>query len=156
MHLANEKDTNSLALDTVTSMNSDLSITSDGRVSFERNVISKVRCLMDLRPYPHDVQTCDLKFRSRSFHQTVLNITSATVEMSQMALESSSLDVHTFDAFVKITPSYGRLFSECVFEIKLKRRLEYFLYQVNKCKCNCKKMSLFSNTMLILFNCFFY
>ncbi len=52
------------------------------------------------------------------------------LQMSEMVLESSSLEVFSFHGHVIRTPSYGRNFSEAIIEIKLQRRLEYFLYQV--------------------------
>ncbi len=128
--LWNEKDTNSLSPDKVSAINTDFMFSSDGQVSHGRYLVSKVRCWMDLRSYPHDIQTCELKFRSRVFAERAMKFTKPSVQMSEMALESSSLEIFSFHGHVIRTPSYGRNFSEAIIEIKLQRRLEYFLYQV--------------------------
>ena len=134
--LKNEKDTNGLAPEKVSPINADLRFRFDGVATYRRDVVSRVRCLMDLRSYPHDVQTCHLKFQSHVYPNNIVNFTNSSVKISEEALESSTLDILSFDAFEKTVASHEENFSMCVVEIDLHRRLEYFLYQVKLFVCS--------------------
>ena len=130
--LLNEKDTDSLQHEKVSPINSEALITSEGLFVYERNLVSKVRCLMDMRRYPHDIQTCDLKFQSHSFAVHTLIFTNPAVYIQANALESSSFEIFDYHAFVRTILYNRKNFSQCVVQVQLKRRLEYFLYQVKK------------------------
>ena len=85
---------------------------------------------MNLRSYPHDIQKCELKFHSNAFPNNILQFSHPVIKMHPEALESSSLVIAGCETFVQKANNYDKYFSECVFEIFLQRRMEFFLYQV--------------------------
>ncbi len=128
--MANEKDTQSFMPDKIAAVNSVVYISSDGVFTYSRNIFSKVRCLMDLASFPHDTQTCSLRFRSNVFTNDILKFQNVVIKLDHRVLESASQVIVGHDTFVGKQSYHGEFFSESVFEIQLRRKLNFFLYQV--------------------------
>ncbi len=133
VYLSNEKDTESFSKPKLTSVNSFAIIYHNGTVMFGRKLISKVRCQMHFETYPHDTQACQMKFQSYSFLYPIFNFIYQAVRMHPQSVTSSVFDVIGTRSYVhKVTWfSTQAPFCEFVFEIQVKRRLQYYLYQVS-------------------------
>ena len=60
----NEKDTTSFSSGDFTKFNSGFSVSTKSNLRFSKEIFSNVRCPMNIRYFPHDVQHCTLEFTS--------------------------------------------------------------------------------------------
>ncbi len=129
--LQNEKDTDSFAQLPVSFAKAILKVFHNGQVLYGRNLISKARCQMYFESYPHDTQICELIFKSYAVKYPEFNFTKSAVSMKPTSMSSSNFDLISRNSFVNKTTSYGSLFSHFVFQLNIKRKVEYFVCQVS-------------------------
>ncbi|XP_027060085.1 gamma-aminobutyric acid receptor subunit rho-2-like [Pocillopora damicornis] len=109
---------------------SKVSISPDGVLEYSRGVSFTASCVMDLRSFPHDSQTCHLKFGSYAYDDSdvIFKWLSGDVHVSRTnmaqfkflgAMFSADLDSYTGVNFTTITVSYT-----------FQRRLGYYVLQV--------------------------
>ncbi len=128
--LANEKGESLFSPEKLSATSSHVFITANGDVTFSRFIQSQARCLMDLTLYPHDTQMCVLSFQSYGLSSDVMQFSNSSAQMVSTALESSLLEITGLNMEVKSQKYFGKTYSEGVVSVKLKRRMQYFLYQV--------------------------
>ena len=83
--LSNEKDTSSFSGTDVSKFNTAFFFYSIGNVHHNRELLSNVRCAMDLRKYPHDVQVCTKKFESFFYWVTEVKFQNESVSSREFS-----------------------------------------------------------------------
>ena len=130
--LVNEKDTTSFNENDLTQFNSVFFISSHGNVELNREILSNVRCPMNLKRFPHDTQDCKMRFQSYVYSRSKLNFSSAEVIIYETALKADSYHILGWNGLAHDdTITYTHGYSEVTVTIKLKRKLEFYIYQVS-------------------------
>ena len=111
--------------------NTGFGFNSSGYVYFSRELLSNIRCHMDLRHYPHDVQICSVRFESYFNTVAQLMFFNASVISAKAALVSSAFEIDVMGVKIQATETYGTSYPELVLTLRFRRKLEFHLYQVH-------------------------
>ena len=134
IYLSNEKATSSFIAAGLSMFNSAFYVKPKGNVMFNRELLSNVRCPMDLLFYPHDIQLCSMTFQSYSLGDKEMNLTSKGSEIRHLDLASFGIHFSSRIKCVIKKTGDGDTKSTTLFilGIKLERKTDFFLSQVGK------------------------
>ncbi len=130
--MTNEKSSNSFSLTDLSMFNSAFFVYSRGGVQFKRELLSNVRCPMELASFPHDTQQCGMHFRSFSFNNEAMNFTRGDISLGDIKIPSYQVEMGSdFTSFIDVGRKFNKTFPEFIVRIKLRRMLQYYMYQVS-------------------------
>ncbi len=132
--LTNEKASKSFNEADMSMFNTALYLHKTGEITFTREMLSNVRCPMNLKYFPHDVQHCEMLFSSNTHRLPELNFT-APQEVPTKVSTLSSFDITVQSEVSKelhngvVNPVFT---AENRVSIVLERKVEFYICQVRQ------------------------